>query len=71
MGDTLIGNSSASSASSRISGSEDTLHDSASGFDNASSFRTTDADGSVHEADAGTNICGAKDGSLETQLRPR
>ena len=50
----------------RISGSKDTLLDGAPRIDIASSFRTVDASGSVHEADTGT-----QNGSLETTIATR
>ena len=70
-GNALIGTSSAFGAASRFSGYEDTLHDSATWIDIASSIHTAEADGSVHEAAAATNICGAEDGSLETTIATR
>ena len=71
MDDALIETSSAFSAHSHILGSDDVLHDSAPWFDITSSIRTVDADGSVDEADAGTNFSRAEDGSVETTIATR
>ena len=62
VGYALIGTSSSYSASSRFSCYWNTFVDRAPRVDTASSIRTIDADGSLHEAAAGTILAGLKTG---------